>query len=714
MGDPHNKGDSLTQGGSLGPGDYLMSKNGLYKLQVEKTDNGNYQLVEYGPEGQQVWSQGIHGNSVNLDATDYGLEDGGQYFVNLGNLNEHHADEYGMDAYVLQDDGNFVSYDSAKKYTSDNAVDATNKYGKDNIPNPLVAPTGASDGLVNTIKLANGRIPPLIKTFGTGNPKLPFTEATGPSASMTTILDNPVLTGSGAAYNAYQSAVAYQSSHEQQWYQNDNNLTSLTGKLAARRTSDLDQAYHAVSDCNATLRAAAIPNGKPGSIKDETPLVNAVNTAVANVQKYATDYAKYGKTLAPANAIWPDGGSGPNDVGAPAASSSASSSSSSSASTSSGTGTSSSTYWYDKGKADQAPTNTGTGTGTGNEGAASDANYNTTAASTTAPTAASTDYSSLFGDAVDGASSGSGSSLVSSSYGNSYGANYGSTYGATASSGSNSEISSLLSQLESDVANGNSSNNNSSNDDSALTSMLPLLMEGGLGKALDPNSGQGNDNNDNNNANSGDSGQNSNTSSTQDASSTQNAAAAQNQPGTAAPAAVTAPDAGTAPSTSGANHLVSVSLDGETQQVPSVVADAINKELNNPNGSNAIDAYTGTPGENSTGQPWQQLDDLSKLQTGDVVQWQDRSSLVVHDDKGLHMIVDGQIVPLTQDTTQSPPQDAYGAYGDFKGFFHPSGADLNSSANTPSAETAVANPPAVTSTQTASANPPPIAPPKQE
>jgi|GEM_PF-4326532 len=699
--DPYNKGGSLKPGDTLNEGDYLVSQNGLYRLQVE-----NNQLVEYGPEGQQIWSKAIGGGSVALDNTGYDwLADGSGNPVDLGNQNNDRADN-GVDVYVLQNDGNFVAYDSAKDFSSDNAVDATNKFGKDNIPDPLVAPAGASTGLVAAINSANNRIPPLIKSFGTGSPKLPFTEATGPSASMTTILDNPVLTGSGQAYNAYQSAVSYQNSHEQQWYQNDNDLAKRTGELANKRTTEMDQAYGAVADCNATLRAAAIPNGKPGSIIDETPLLNAVKTAVANVQKYATDYANYGGTLAPANAIWPNGGTGPKDVISPAPAASgpskpAASGPSKPAAGSSGPG--SYNDGYNAGlKAGEAKTTGGGGTGgVGTDtGTVSDA-ADTTTASSASP---STDYNSLFGTPTDGTTSATGSgSTASTSYESTDGAT-----GTASASDSSSEIASELAQLPSELESANtSSNGETASPDSSLMDSIMMSQ-------LMPHTGTGTDSNNNSGDNSGN-GQNSNSSPAQNSSTAQNASAtaAPDQTGTAAPAAVTAPATGAAPATtSGTNTRVSVPVDGENQWFSRVVGDAVNTELNNPNGSNAADVYMGTPGENTQQHQWQPIDE-SQAQTGDIMQWHDRSALVVRDDKGMHIIVDGNLIPVDENTPQNPPQDSFGTYGAYMGFFHPTGLDQDGSTNSSPVETAVTNPPAVTSTQSASTNPPPVTPPTQ-
>ncbi|WP_327101051.1 hypothetical protein OIE68_21035 [Nocardia vinacea] len=168
------------------------------------------------------------------------------------------------------------------------------------------------------------------------------------------------------------------------------------------------------------------------------------------------------------------------------------------------------------------------------------------------------------------------------------------------------------------------------------------------------------------------------------------------------PGAVTA-DLTTPPPVYPGNTMVDMKLpDGSTQKVPSVVAQAVNKELNNPNGSDARAAYEGTPGQASASNPWTAVNSAN-VRTGDVVQWVDRSGLVVVTDAGLQVIANGQLVALDP---HIPPDSGHGGYGEFRGFFHPGGADLSGTTETlVSGTPSVPAPPAVPSTSPAAPTP---------
>lgn len=143
-------------------------------------------------------------------------------------------------------------------------------------------------------------------------------------------------------------------------------------------------------------------------------------------------------------------------------------------------------------------------------------------------------------------------------------------------------------------------------------------------------------------------------------------------PGAAPPAGATAAPAATAPPPVNGTGMVDAQLpDGTTQKVSSTVAEALNKEVNNPNGSDARAAYSGTPGEATAANSWVAVD-TANIQTGDVVQWENRSAVAVVSEDGLSYISNGQLVPLD---TNNPADDGHGSYGAFQGFFHPSGAD---------------------------------------
>ncbi|MBF6324905.1 hypothetical protein [Nocardia cyriacigeorgica] len=117
--------------------------------------------------------------------------------------------------------------------------------------------------------------------------------------------------------------------------------------------------------------------------------------------------------------------------------------------------------------------------------------------------------------------------------------------------------------------------------------------------------------------------------------------------------------------------------DGTTQKVPSAVAQALNKEVYNVNGSDAQAAYAGTTGQQTPSNPWLAVDPNTtdpdkKLRTGDVIQWENRSALVVMNESGLNVLLNGQLVQLDP---HNPPDDGHGPFGRFQGFFHPSGID---------------------------------------
>ncbi len=122
--------------------------------------------------------------------------------------------------------------------------------------------------------------------------------------------------------------------------------------------------------------------------------------------------------------------------------------------------------------------------------------------------------------------------------------------------------------------------------------------------------------------------------------------------------------------------------DGSTQKVSPAVSEAVNKELNNPNGSDARAAYTGT----SAG-PWTAVD-TANVRTGDVFQWAeinnsngqddttvqtDHTALVVDTNAGRQIVVNGRFVPLD---TNNPPIEGEGWRSEFRGFFRPSGAGI--------------------------------------
>ncbi|BCK53293.1 hypothetical protein [Nocardia wallacei] len=175
----------------------------------------------------------------------------------------------------------------------------------------------------------------------------------------------------------------------------------------------------------------------------------------------------------------------------------------------------------------------------------------------------------------------------------------------------------------------------------------------------------------------------------------------------AQPAAVTAPTGnGNPPPVNSPGTMVDFPIrDGVTQQVPTTVADALNRQLHG-GAADAEAAYAGTPGESTGDHRWTIVNDLNKLQTGDIVQWSNHSALIVVDNGTLSYVDNGQLIPLDP---QNPQNSSYGA---FQGFRHPSGiagpGDTADPEPNPTAITAAATPPPVT----AAPNPTAAEPPK--
>ncbi len=112
--------------------------------------------------------------------------------------------------------------------------------------------------------------------------------------------------------------------------------------------------------------------------------------------------------------------------------------------------------------------------------------------------------------------------------------------------------------------------------------------------------------------------------------------------------------------------MVDVELpNGATQKAPAIVAEAIRREIGNTEGSDAHAAYAGTPAAHS----WVPID-AAEAHTGDIVQWKNRSALVVGFGDELYFLSNGKMVAADVD---SPPDDGHGAHGPFQGFFRPPG-----------------------------------------
>ncbi|WP_040834073.1 hypothetical protein [Nocardia brevicatena] len=184
-------------------------------------------------------------------------------------------------------------------------------------------------------------------------------------------------------------------------------------------------------------------------------------------------------------------------------------------------------------------------------------------------------------------------------------------------------------------------------------------------------------------------------------------------PAPAAEPGVTAPSPESTPPPLTQKSMVDMKLpNGTSQRVSSVVAEAVNRELNNPNGSDARAAYQGTAGESSSASPWVAVEnssvapgESSPVKTGDIALWDNRSALVIMTDSGMQTIINGQMVPLDPN---NPPDGGQGGYGNFRGFFHPTGADIT---DVNQMATVGAPPPVSTAQPSAPATPPAVTPP---
>ncbi|WP_174372015.1 hypothetical protein [Nocardia pneumoniae] len=170
------------------------------------------------------------------------------------------------------------------------------------------------------------------------------------------------------------------------------------------------------------------------------------------------------------------------------------------------------------------------------------------------------------------------------------------------------------------------------------------------------------------------------------------------------PPGVTAPTyAGTPPTITTPGAAVDVQIGESTVKAPQgPVAEALQKQAQNF-AFDAKAAYAGTAGELTADHPPAIVDDLTKLQTGDYVEWERFSALIVKDQNGQLNILDhGRLVPFDPN---NPP--LVEKYGNFRGYFHPTGLDGAAGADRGSA----APPPATVST----AQPgglPPVSPPQ--
>ncbi|WP_280305235.1 hypothetical protein, partial [Nocardia abscessus] len=149
--------------------------------------------------------------------------------------------------------------------------------------------------------------------------------------------------------------------------------------------------------------------------------------------------------------------------------------------------------------------------------------------------------------------------------------------------------------------------------------------------------------------------------------------------------------------------MVDYKIGNSTVQVSQPVAEALQRQTQNT-ATNAVAAYDGTAGASTADHPWATVNDVAQLKTGDVVQWEKHSALIVKNENGLNILDNGQLIPL--DPNNPPLTEKYGS---FTGYAHPTGLDVGSNTADPGA---LAPPPPTVSTAQP-CGPPPVGPPPQ-
>ncbi|MET9031183.1 hypothetical protein ABZW96_37210 [Nocardia sp. NPDC004168] len=141
----------------------------------------------------------------------------------------------------------------------------------------------------------------------------------------------------------------------------------------------------------------------------------------------------------------------------------------------------------------------------------------------------------------------------------------------------------------------------------------------------------------------------------------------------AAPASTTAPKyTGAPPPVNTPGGVVDYKVGNSTLQVSQPVAEALQRQTQNT-ATDAASAYAGTAGESTSDHPWAIVNDVAQLKTGDIVQWEKHSALIVKNETGLNILDNGQLIPLNPNL---PPLTA--KYGNFTGYAHPTGLDVGS------------------------------------
>ncbi|MBF6206516.1 hypothetical protein IU483_20815 [Streptomyces gardneri] len=170
------------------------------------------------------------------------------------------------------------------------------------------------------------------------------------------------------------------------------------------------------------------------------------------------------------------------------------------------------------------------------------------------------------------------------------------------------------------------------------------------------------------------------------------------------PAGVTPPTyAGTPPPITAPGTTPAVQIGDTTVNASPPVAEALQKQTQNV-ALDAVSAYKGTAGEITAEHPPAVVNGPGELKTGDILQWEKHSALVVKNENGLFVLDNGQLVPL--DPNNPPLKEKY---GNFAGFIHPTGLDTAAG----SAPGIAAPPPPAVAAAPQPAAPPPVSPPPQ-
>ncbi|MET9030417.1 hypothetical protein ABZW96_33040 [Nocardia sp. NPDC004168] len=178
---------------------------------------------------------------------------------------------------------------------------------------------------------------------------------------------------------------------------------------------------------------------------------------------------------------------------------------------------------------------------------------------------------------------------------------------------------------------------------------------------------------------------------------TANSAAQTTPPGVTAPTDPSTPPPVTRP---GVMNPIQIG-DSLVQVSQPAVAEALRQQAQNT-AMNAEAAYAGTAGESIPERhPWASVEDVATLRTGDVVQWEKHSALIVKNENGLNVLDNGLLVHWD---SNNPPLTE--KYGHFTGYRHPTGLDVDPGTAGPEA----AAPPPSTVSAAPPASPPPVGP----